>query len=249
MENQFDEENKSDNTLSPEDELKKLEELIKKSESEIESLDAEIENIEKQIQQKKQELSEVEAKKNEPKVPKILTRKQLKELNEQYERTKEQKLLEIRNNIDAITKAEFEKARLMRMDGQNCSELERKNLEIQALQLEIDALEKEISIKNSIFYENQEKLRDVLANKLSEELKIEKLRKDLRRLQGEKQDIGVRGNEIRSRINAAISQKNRFVHDYDRLSKDTDTINSKLQKSEKLLKVKYVELKNLKDSL
>ncbi len=249
MEKQFNKKNENSEDIGNNKELVMLEELIKKSESELESLDAEIENIEKQIRQKEHELNDVEVKKNEPKVPKILTRKQLKELNEQFARTKEQKLLELKNNIDAITKAEFEKARLMRTDGQGCSQSDRNNLEKQALQIEIDALEKEISVKTSIFYENQEMLKDILASKIYEDLKLGKLKKELNRLKSAKQDTGSQGNDIRNRVNAGVSQKNRFMHDYDKLSKETESINLKLQKSSKLLKDKLIELENFKNSL
>lgn len=249
MENQVDNQNANNPDTSNEDELKRLEEIIKKSEEDIKALDDKLESLEREMNQKKAKLEDARKKSDEEKIPKILTRKQIKELNEKYERAKQEKLLETKNNIDAITKTEFEKARLIRVKKQDASESEQNSMEIQALQIETEALEKEISVKNTILYEVQEKLKETLADKVSEELKIGKLRSELGRSQSETQGWRIGNDEIRSKINSAVTQKNRLMHDYEKLANKADSINLKIQKSAKLLKDKLSELESLKNSL
>lgn len=249
MGNQVDNQNVNNSDTSNEDELKRLEEIIKKSEEDIKALDDKLESLEREMNQKKAELEDARKKSDEERLPKILTRKQIKELNEKYERVKQEKLLETKNNIDAITKSEFEKARLIRAEKHEDFESEQKSLEVQALQIETEALEKEISVKNTILYEVQEKLQEILADKVSEELKIGKLRSELGRSQSENQGWRVSSDEIRNKINAAATKKNRLMHDYEKLANKADSINLKIQKSAKLLKDKLAELESLKNSL
>lgn len=227
------------------DELKKLESLIEESDADLKKLDAQIEDIEKQIKEKEIEIKAGEdARKAE--APKIFTRKQIKKLLEEREAAEERRLLELKNNIDIITKSEFEKARLIRAEAQDGSGEQKKSAEIRALETEISALEKEQEVKGAILREKQEKSQEALADKISKELKIEKFRKDLAKLQISKQDNGIIGRDLRSRMNAEVMNKNRFMHDYERLSREIDEIESRLKKSKNTLRSKLVEIETLK---
>lgn len=227
------------------DRVKQLELMIKKYDSDLEQVNAQIEDLEKQIKEKEAEI-EKSSSGDDSKSPKVFTRKELKKLMEERELAKEQKLLDLKNNIDAITRSEFEKARSVREEAKNCSEDQKNSLELSALEIEINALEKEQEVKNAILCEKRDKSQYVLADKISEELKIQKLRKKLFQLQSEKQDNGIIGKDIRSRMNTAVANKNRFIHDYEKLSKEINDIYSKLDRSKKMLKNKMIEAENLK---
>lgn len=226
--------------------INQIEAIIKKYDDDISQISAQIEDIERQIGEKESEIAR-DSNGEGSKVPKVFTRKELKKLMEEREAAKEKKLLDLKNSIDIITRSEFEEAKLIREEAKQSTENQKKSLESKALEIEINALKKEYEVKSAILNEKQEKSRDVLADKISEELKIEKLRKTLRKLQIDKQDNGIAGESIRSRINTAIANKNHFAHYYEKLNKQINEIFSKLYRSRKMLKNKMVEAEKLKD--
>jgi len=224
-------------------ELQRLELLIKKSDADLKELGVQLESLEKEICQKENEIKIAKENYNALE-PKILTRKQLKDLNLKRERAKEEKLKELKNNIDIITKSEFEKAKLIRSEAENNLGDERQSLLTKALQIEINALEKEVEVKSSILLENQAKAQDILAERVLEELKISKLRKDLNKFKDSKKENNFSSN-FKERISAITSRKNGLLYEYEKITEGIDDISLKIKKSKKLLKNKIAELESL----
>lgn len=224
-------------------ELQRLELLIKKSDADLKELGVQLESLEKEIRQKENEIKIAKENYNALE-PKILTRKQLKDLNLKRERAKEEKLKELKNNIDIITKSEFEKAKLIRSEAENNLGDERQSLLTKALQTEINALEKEIEVKSSILRENQAKAQDILAERVLEELKISKLRKDLNKFKDSKKESNF-SSSFKERISAMTSRKNGLLYEYEKITEGIDDISLKIKKSKKLLKNKIAELESL----
>lgn len=235
-----------ENSSNDRENLEKLKAMIEKSNADLEQIDAQIEDIDRQIKEKEAEF-EAKISQADFEPPKIFTRSELKRLLEEKETAKEKKLLELKNNIDAITKAELEKAKLIRAEAMENSELKKRNAELEALEIEVKALEKEQEVKGAILNEKKDKSQDVLASRISEDLKIEKLRRELGKLQKEKRDSGILGKDMRTRINASILNKNLFMHEYEKLVGEINDIDSRLDKSKKLLKSKLAEMENLKN--
>lgn len=225
-------------------ELQRLELLIKKSDADLKELGAQLESLEKEIRQKENEIKNIVKENYNALEPKILTRKQLKDLNLKRERAKEEKLKELKNNIDIITKSEFEKARLIRSEAENNLGDERQSLLTKALQTEINALEKEVEVKSSILRENQAKAQDILAERVLEELKISKLRKDINKFKDSKKESNF-SSSFKERISAMTSRKNGLLYEYEKITEGIDDISLKIKKSKKLLKNKIAELESL----
>lgn len=224
-------------------ELQRLELLIKKSDEDLKELGAQLESLEKEIRQKENEIKIAKENYNALE-PKILTRKQLKDLNLKRERAKEEKLKELKNNIDIITKSEFEKAKLIRSEAEDNLGDEKQSLLTKALQTEINALEKEVEVKSSILRENQAKAQDILAERVLEELKISKLRKDLNKFKDSKKESNF-SSSFKERISAMTSRKNGLLYEYEKITEGIDDISLKIKKSKKLLKNKIAELESL----
>lgn len=224
-------------------ELQRLELLIKKSDEDLKELGAQLESLEKEIRQKENEIKIAKENYNALE-PKILTRKQLKDLNLKRERAKEEKLKELKNNIDIITKSEFEKAKLIRSEAENNLGDEKQSLLTKALQTEINALEKEVEVKSSILRENQAKAQDILAERVLEELKISKLRKDLNKFKDSKKESNF-SSSFKERMSAMTSRKNGLLYEYEKITEGIDDISLKIKKSKKLLKNKIAELESL----
>lgn len=224
-------------------ELQRLELLIKKSDADLKELGVQLESLEKEIRQKENEIKIAKENYNALE-PKILTRKQLKDLNLKRERAKEEKLKELKNNIDIITKSEFEKAKLIRSEAENNLGDEKQSLLTKSLQTEINALEKEIEVKSSILRENQAKAQDILAERVLEELKISKLRKDLNKFKGSKKESNF-SSSFKERMSAMTSRKNGLLYEYEKITEGIDDISLKIKKSKKLLKNKIAELESL----
>ncbi len=161
------------------------------------------------------------------------------------EKAKEEKLNELKNNIDIITKSEFEKAKLIRSEAEKCVGAEQKSLLIKALQIEIDALEREFDVKSSILYENQEKAQEILAEKVFEELKISKLRKEINKSKTSKKEHSY-GSDNKEKIGRMISKKNSLIYNYERISNEIEDISLKMKKIKKLLKLKLSEIEKLR---
>lgn len=224
-------------------ELQRLELLIKKSDADLKELGVQLESLEKEIRQKENEIKIAKENYNALE-PKILTRKQLKDLNLKRERAKEEKLKELKNNIDIITKSEFEKAKLIRSEAEDNLGDEKQSLLTKALQTEINALEKEVEVKSSILRENQAKAQDILAERVLEELKISKLRKDINKFKDSKKENNF-SSSFKERISAMTSRKNGLLYEYEKITEGIDDISLKIKKSKKLLKNKIAELESL----